>query len=69
MANFPRRYIPIVESAPLIIAQEKGFFAKYGMTGVEVSKQANWASARDNVTIGAAGGVLMAVNGKCPCLT
>lgn len=49
-------YIPIVESAPLIIAQEKGFFAKYGMTGVEVSKQANWASARDNVTIGAAGG-------------
>lgn len=49
-------YIPIVESAPLIIAQEKGFFAKYGMTGVEVSKQANWASARDNVTIGSAGG-------------
>ena len=49
-------YIPIVEAAPLIIAQEKGFFAKYGMTGVEVSKQANWASARDNVTIGSAGG-------------
>ncbi|NJM99115.1 MAG: ABC transporter substrate-binding protein [Phormidesmis sp. RL_2_1] len=49
-------YIPIVESAGLIIAQEKGFFAKYGMTGVELSKQANWASARDNVTIGAGGG-------------
>ncbi len=49
-------YIPIVESAGLIIAQEKGFFAKYGMTEVEVSKQANWASARDNVTIGSAGG-------------
>ena len=49
-------YIPIVESAGLIIAQEKGFFAKYGMTGVELSKQANWASARDNVTIGSAGG-------------
>lgn len=49
-------YIPIVESAALIIAQEKGFFAKYGMTGVEVSKQANWASARDNVVIGSAGG-------------
>ncbi|MEA5508923.1 CmpA/NrtA family ABC transporter substrate-binding protein [Crocosphaera sp. UHCC 0190] len=49
-------YIPIVESAPLIIAQEKGFFAKYGMTEVEVSKQANWASARDNVTIGSQGG-------------
>lgn len=49
-------YIPIVEAAPIIIAQEKGFFAKYGMTDVEVSKQANWASARDNVTIGSQGG-------------
>jgi bicarbonate transport system substrate-binding protein len=49
-------FIPIVESAPLIIAQEKGFFAKYGMTNVEVAKQANWASARDNVVIGSAGG-------------
>ncbi|MBE9171139.1 ABC transporter substrate-binding protein [Pleurocapsales cyanobacterium LEGE 06147] len=49
-------YIPIVEAAPLIVAQEKGFFAKYGMTEVEVSKQANWASARDNVIIGSDGG-------------
>jgi bicarbonate transport system substrate-binding protein len=49
-------YIPIVEAAPLIIAQEKGFFAKYGMTEVTVAKQANWGSARDNVEIGSAGG-------------
>lgn len=49
-------YVPIVESAPLIIAKEKGFFAKYGMTGAEVSKQASWASARDNVTIGSGNG-------------
>lgn len=49
-------YIPIVEAAPLIIAKEKGFFAKYGMTDVEISKQANWGAARDNVEIGAAGG-------------
>ncbi len=49
-------FVPIFEAAPLIIAQEKGFFAKYGMTGVEVSKQANWGSARDNVEIGSAGG-------------
>ncbi|MCG9890538.1 MAG: ABC transporter substrate-binding protein [Thermosynechococcaceae cyanobacterium MS004] len=49
-------YIPIFESAPLIIAQQKGFFAKHGMTEVEVSKQANWGSARDNVEIGSAGG-------------
>jgi bicarbonate transport system substrate-binding protein len=49
-------YIPIVESAPLLIAKEKGFFARYGLSEVEVSKQANWASARDNVSIGSAGG-------------
>jgi bicarbonate transport system substrate-binding protein len=49
-------YIPIVESAPLIIAQEKGFFAKYGMSEVKVDKQANWGAARDNVKIGSGGG-------------
>jgi bicarbonate transport system substrate-binding protein len=49
-------YIPIIESAPLIIAQEKGFFAKYGMSKVELSKQASWGSARDNVEIGSQGG-------------
>ncbi|MEB3218122.1 MAG: ABC transporter substrate-binding protein [Nostocales cyanobacterium 94392] len=49
-------YVPIVEAAPLIIAKEKGFFAKYGMTNVELAKQASWGSARDNVEIGAAGG-------------
>lgn len=49
-------YIPIVEAAPLIVAQEKGFFAQYGMTDVVLSKQANWGSARDNVEIGSAGG-------------
>jgi bicarbonate transport system substrate-binding protein len=49
-------YLPIIESAPLIIAQKKGLFAKYGMTEVDVSKQANWGSARDNVEIGSEGG-------------
>lgn len=49
-------FIPIVESAPLLVAQEKGFFAKYGMTEIEISKQSNWASARDNVVIGSGGG-------------
>ncbi|HBE21032.1 MAG TPA: bicarbonate-binding protein [Cyanobacteria bacterium UBA11149] len=49
-------YIAIVEAAPLIIAKHLGFFAKYGMTDVNVAKQANWGSARDNVEIGSAGG-------------
>ncbi|MBW4581243.1 MAG: ABC transporter substrate-binding protein [Tildeniella nuda ZEHNDER 1965/U140] len=49
-------YLPIVEAAPLIIAKEKGLFAKYGMPDVKLDKQANWGSARDNVKIGSAGG-------------
>lgn len=49
-------YIAIVESAPLIIAQEKGFFARHGMTNVNVSKQASWGAARDNIEIGSDGG-------------
>jgi len=51
-------YIPIIESTPLVIALKQGFFAKYGMTDIQISKQANWASARDNVVIGSqAGGI------------
>ncbi|MCU0526295.1 MAG: ABC transporter substrate-binding protein [Elainella sp. Prado103] len=49
-------YIPILEAAPLIVAKEKGFFAKYGMPDVQVDKQANWGAARDNVKIGSGGG-------------
>ncbi len=45
-------FLPIVESAPLIIAKEKGFFTKHGLTEAVVAKQANWASARDNIVIG-----------------
>jgi bicarbonate transport system substrate-binding protein len=49
-------YIAIVESAPLIIAMEKGFFARHGMSDVKVAKQASWGAARDNIEIGSGGG-------------
>jgi bicarbonate transport system substrate-binding protein len=48
-------FIPILEAAPLVIGVEKGFFAKQGME-VNLSKQANWGAARDNVVLGSAGG-------------
>ncbi|MBK1989569.1 ABC transporter substrate-binding protein [Sphaerospermopsis aphanizomenoides BCCUSP55] len=48
-------FIALTDSAPLIIAKEKGFFAKYGMTDVEVSKQKSWAVTRDNLKIGSSG--------------
>jgi bicarbonate transport system substrate-binding protein len=49
-------FIPILESAPLVIAVEKGFFAKHGLTDVNLTKQASWPAARDNVVLGSAGG-------------
>jgi nitrate/nitrite transport system substrate-binding protein len=51
-------FIALTDSAPLIIAKEKGLFAKYGMKDVEVLKQASWAVTRDNIELGSgAGGI------------
>jgi nitrate/nitrite transport system substrate-binding protein len=49
-------FIALTDSAPLIIAKEKGYFQKYGMTDVQVSKQTSWAVTRDNLELGSAGG-------------
>ncbi|MDZ8051130.1 MAG: CmpA/NrtA family ABC transporter substrate-binding protein [Aulosira sp. ZfuVER01] len=71
-------FIALTDSAPLIIAKEKGFFAKYGMKDVEVIKQKSWPVTRDNLKIGSAGGgidgahilspmpYLMTINDKVP---
>ncbi len=49
-------FIPLTDSAPLIIAKEKGLFAKYGMKDVEVLKQTSWPVTRDNLETGSGGG-------------
>ncbi|MCU0549054.1 MAG: ABC transporter substrate-binding protein [Leptolyngbya sp. Prado105] len=46
-------FIALTDSAPLIVALEKGFFAKYGMKDVSVTKQTSWAVVRDNLELGA----------------
>jgi nitrate/nitrite transport system substrate-binding protein len=48
-------FIALTDSSPLIIAKEKGLFDKYGLSGVEVMKQASWGATRDNLVLGAAG--------------
>ena len=45
-------YIALTDAAPLIIAKEKGIFAKYGMPDVDVMKQASWGATRDNLVLG-----------------
>lgn len=51
-------FIPLTDCAPLVIAYEKGYFAKYGLD-VIVSKEASWANIRDKVTIGELDGAHM----------
>ncbi|HMW31392.1 CmpA/NrtA family ABC transporter substrate-binding protein [Plasticicumulans sp.] len=48
-------FIALTDAAPLIVAKEKGMFAKYGMPDVEVVKQASWGTTRDNLVLGSQG--------------
>jgi nitrate/nitrite transport system substrate-binding protein len=48
-------FIALTDSAPLIVAKEKGLFAKHGMPDVDVVKQASWGTTRDNLVLGSAG--------------
>jgi nitrate/nitrite transport system substrate-binding protein len=45
-------YIALIDASALVIAKEKGLFAKHGMPDVEVSKQASWGATRDNIVLG-----------------
>ena len=49
-------YIALTDSAPLIIAKEKGIFEKYGLPDMAIEKQASWGATRDNMALGSAGG-------------
>jgi nitrate/nitrite transport system substrate-binding protein len=49
-------YIALTDAAPLIVAKERGLFAKYGMPDVEVAKQASWGGTRDNLVLGGGSG-------------
>src|SRR5947199_2042091 len=44
-------FIPLTDCAPLVIAKEMGFFAKYGVD-VQLSKEASWAVVRDKLLNG-----------------
>ncbi|SMQ60794.1 nitrate/nitrite transport system substrate-binding protein [Devosia lucknowensis] len=49
-------YIALTDSAPLIIAKEKGLFDKYGLPEMAIEKQASWGATRDNMALGSANG-------------
>src|SRR5207249_4798463 len=43
--------IALTDCSPIVIAHEKGLFKKYGINSV-VTKGANWAAIRDNLSTG-----------------
>ena len=45
-------YIALTDASPLIIAKEKGFFAKHGLPDMDIAKQASWGATRDNMALG-----------------
>ncbi|MCP2728687.1 ABC transporter substrate-binding protein [Limnofasciculus baicalensis] len=49
--NITVGYVPVNDCAPFAIAQEKGFFRKYGLT-VNLSREASWANSRDGLIFG-----------------
>jgi len=66
-------FVPLTDCAPLVIAREKGFFAKHGLS-VELSRESSWANVRDKVCTGMLDGAQMPAamplassldNGRC----
>ena len=51
-------FIPLTDCAPLVIAREKGFFARQGLS-VELSRESSWANIRDKVCTGMLDGAQM----------
>lgn len=44
-------FIPLTDCAPLVVAQEKGWFARHGLE-VTLSRETSWANVRDKLAIG-----------------
>jgi nitrate/nitrite transport system ATP-binding protein len=42
-------YVPTTDAAPLVVAKEKGFFAKHGLTQVELIPDSSWQTIADGL--------------------
>jgi nitrate/nitrite transport system ATP-binding protein len=50
--NLEIGFVPLTDCAPLIVAKEKGFFAKHGLEEVTLSREPNWNAIADGVEAG-----------------
>ena len=56
--NLNLGFVPLTDCAPLVIAREKGYFAKQGLE-VELSRESSWSNIRDKVCAGMLDGAQM----------
>ena len=45
-------FIPLTDCAPLVVAKEKGFFDKHGLTGVSLVRKPSWKAIAHGVSTG-----------------
>ncbi|MDX2271839.1 MAG: nitrate ABC transporter ATP-binding protein [Cyanobacteriota bacterium] len=50
--NVELGFIPLTDCAPLIVAKEKGLFAKYGLDQVTLSRETSWKGIADGILTG-----------------
>lgn len=47
--NLDIGFVPLTDCAPLVVAKEKGFFAKYGLEEVNLSREPGWKAVMEGV--------------------
>lgn len=47
--NLEIGFVPLTDCAPLVVAQEKGFFKKYGLEEVTLSREPSWKAIAEGV--------------------
>ena len=57
--NLELGFIPLTDCLPLVVAQEKGFFARHGLTQVRLRRESNWKTLETHVRQGVLDGAQM----------
>ncbi|MBW4647636.1 MAG: nitrate ABC transporter ATP-binding protein [Kastovskya adunca ATA6-11-RM4] len=50
--NLEIGFIPLTDCAPLVVAKEKGFFAKYGLEEVTLNREPSWKAIAQGIVTG-----------------
>ena len=50
--NLEIGFVPLIDCAPLVVAKEKGFFAKYGLEEVTLSREPSWKAIGEGIRAG-----------------